>query len=406
MSGFNEKQRRRSIIVIGVLLFISFIFPIFEPVHFNTGKLVFVNIAYLEKSDLITTLGLLYPLIAGIIVLFVGLKVKTILRPNALLACGFLPFITALFSKKDFIVESTRGDPVKISLFVFVGLLLIGVFVGLKVISITKHFSGRLIGGISGILFLIFVLLPIKSATPIFFELFNIFKGVNRAREPIFLVFIGIELIVIFSCYIFAVIISILNLLGTLSSSKITSMSFKIVFYVTLVFPISIFIFLTFSDGVYIINKRFFVTVLIKLTLFLGGIIGLIVTGLLDLIDQSQPLKLYEKATEIKPDDHKAWYNKGNALFKLGRYNEALKAYDKAIEIKPDYHKAWSNKGVALAALGRDEEALKAFDKALEIKPEYAEAWNNKGVALEKLGRKKEAQKAFEKADEIKKKLK
>ena len=77
-----------------------------------------------------------------------------------------------------------------------------------------------------------------------------------------------------------------------------------------------------------------------------------------------EALKAYDKAIEIKPDDHKAWHNKGNAIRKLGRYEEALKVYDKAIEIKPDFHLAWSNKVDALRKLGRDEEAIKVYQQA------------------------------------------
>jgi tetratricopeptide (TPR) repeat protein len=40
-----------------------------------------------------------------------------------------------------------------------------------------------------------------------------------------------------------------------------------------------------------------------------------------------------EKSEKDKPDDHKAWYNKGVALLRLGRHDDALKAYKKAKEI-------------------------------------------------------------------------
>jgi tetratricopeptide (TPR) repeat protein len=120
-----------------------------------------------------------------------------------------------------------------------------------------------------------------------------------------------------------------------------------------------------------------------------------------------EAIKAYEKAIEIKPDFnmvHLAWNNKGNAFSNLGRHEEALKAFEKAIEIKPDYHHAWYNKGVALYNFGRPEEALKALEKAIEIKPDYHlihQAWTNKGVALYDLGRPEEALKAYEKAIEI-----
>jgi superkiller protein 3 len=39
---------------------------------------------------------------------------------------------------------------------------------------------------------------------------------------------------------------------------------------------------------------------------------------------------------EFKPDKHEAWYNRGNSLGNLGRYEEAISSYDKAVEFKPD----------------------------------------------------------------------
>jgi len=46
----------------------------------------------------------------------------------------------------------------------------------------------------------------------------------------------------------------------------------------------------------------------------------------------------------------------------------------KAIEIKPDNARAWGNRGVALYLLGKCEEALKSFDRAIEIKPDFERA--------------------------------
>ncbi len=66
-------------------------------------------------------------------------------------------------------------------------------------------------------------------------------------------------------------------------------------------------------------------------------------------------------------DDSNAWYNKGVALRKLGRYEEALQAIDKALKLKPDDFDAWYNKCVALRKLGRYKEAQIAFKKASEL---------------------------------------
>jgi tetratricopeptide (TPR) repeat protein len=110
----------------------------------------------------------------------------------------------------------------------------------------------------------------------------------------------------------------------------------------------------------------------------------------------------YDKALEIKPDLHEAWYNRGNALGNLGRLEEEIASYDKALEIKPDYHEAWYNRGNALDDLGKFEEAIASYDKALEIKPDDDEAWYNRGNALGNLGRLEEAIASYDKALEIK----
>ncbi|NEU73603.1 tetratricopeptide repeat protein [Hassallia byssoidea VB512170] len=106
----------------------------------------------------------------------------------------------------------------------------------------------------------------------------------------------------------------------------------------------------------------------------------------------------YDKALEFKPDDHYAWNFRGIALRDLGRYEEAIASFDKALSIKPDYHQAWNNRGYALEKLGRDEEALASYDQALSIKPDDHQAWYNRGYALEKLGRDEEAIKSYYKA--------
>ncbi|MCA2814274.1 MAG: tetratricopeptide repeat protein [Microcystis sp. M090S1] len=118
--------------------------------------------------------------------------------------------------------------------------------------------------------------------------------------------------------------------------------------------------------------------------------------------EYEQAIASYDKALEIKPDYHQAWYNRGVALGNLGRLEEAIASYDKALEIKPDYHEAWYNRGFALDDLGRFAEAIASYDKALEIKPDDHEAWYGRGFALGNLGRFAEAIASYDKALEIK----
>src|SRR5271157_4331218 len=83
-------------------------------------------------------------------------------------------------------------------------------------------------------------------------------------------------------------------------------------------------------------------------------------------------------STLDNPQYSAAWYNKGRALYKLNKSDEAITAYDKAIIINPQDSDAWENKGTTLAKLGKFYEAIKAYDKAIEIDPQHSNAWYNK----------------------------
>jgi Flp pilus assembly protein TadD len=69
--------------------------------------------------------------------------------------------------------------------------------------------------------------------------------------------------------------------------------------------------------------------------------------------------------------------------------------------INPTYADAWTNKGSALAKQGKLDDAIKAFDEAIRLDPKHAEAWQVKGLVLEVLGRKVESDAAFAKAKEL-----
>ena len=112
---------------------------------------------------------------------------------------------------------------------------------------------------------------------------------------------------------------------------------------------------------------------------------------LFDLGKYEEAIQCYDIAIEINPDFEEAYYNKGTALSDLGNKEEAIKCYDKAIELNPDLEKAYNNKGVALSDLGKNEEAIQCYDKAIEINPNYANAYNCRGNAYEKLNEKHKA---------------
>ena len=59
------------------------------------------------------------------------------------------------------------------------------------------------------------------------------------------------------------------------------------------------------------------------------------------------------KAVQLLPRDALPYFNLGNALHKLERYEEAEMNYQKALKINPKFVEAHFNRGVALDELGR-----------------------------------------------------
>jgi tetratricopeptide (TPR) repeat protein len=72
------------------------------------------------------------------------------------------------------------------------------------------------------------------------------------------------------------------------------------------------------------------------------------------------------------------WLKYGNEYYDGGNYNKSIECYEMAIRENPRFAGAWYNKGMALFKLGRYEDGIKALDKALEIDPNYARAKKNR----------------------------
>ena len=93
-----------------------------------------------------------------------------------------------------------------------------------------------------------------------------------------------------------------------------------------------------------------------------------------------------DRAIRLRSDFAGAYYNRGIAKAKLGRYDDAITDYDEAIRLKPDDAEAYYNRGIAKAKLGRYDDAITDYDEAVRLKTDYAEAYNNRGNAKTTLG--------------------
>jgi tetratricopeptide (TPR) repeat protein len=112
----------------------------------------------------------------------------------------------------------------------------------------------------------------------------------------------------------------------------------------------------------------------------------------------AQALLSFDQALKIKPEIYKAWYYRGNALVRLGRFEEAIISYDQALKLKPDDQKVWHNRGFALGNLGNIQEEILSYDQALKIDPNYPQAWYNKSCAYTLQDQTKLALESLEKA--------
>lgn len=99
-------------------------------------------------------------------------------------------------------------------------------------------------------------------------------------------------------------------------------------------------------------------------------------------------LSAFEEAKKERPNDPAVEFNRGDALMKLGRYDEAQRAFQSVADTpnQPELRqKATYNLGNVHAMTGNTREALKAYRRALTMDPSDAQARHNYEVLLRNL---------------------
>ena len=87
-----------------------------------------------------------------------------------------------------------------------------------------------------------------------------------------------------------------------------------------------------------------------------------------------EALKEYNVAISVAADDQessRAWFNKGQVLIKMGKYEEAIEATQTVLQLRPDYFLAWTQKCKALYELKQYQDAKTNCEISLKIKPDY-----------------------------------
>ena len=94
---------------------------------------------------------------------------------------------------------------------------------------------------------------------------------------------------------------------------------------------------------------------------------------------------IFTKAIDLKPESTMAWFGRGNALYRLERYEEAIEAYAEAARLNPNDWQNWKRQGDALFQLEQFGEAIAMYDRALKLERNNAELYNRRGKALYEL---------------------
>jgi Flp pilus assembly protein TadD len=99
-----------------------------------------------------------------------------------------------------------------------------------------------------------------------------------------------------------------------------------------------------------------------------------------------------ERHLQAHLEDGQAWYELGDLLRLLWRYEDAVQALDRALKLQPELGKAWWARGDVLRSLGRATDALASFRHVTELEPEnWAYGWREVCSISRDLGRVDEA---------------
>ncbi|MCC3437954.1 tetratricopeptide repeat protein, partial [Microcoleus sp. PH2017_05_CCC_O_A] len=111
----------------------------------------------------------------------------------------------------------------------------------------------------------------------------------------------------------------------------------------------------------------------------------------------------FDKALEIEREggNRKFWFDRGLALMKCDSQDAVRASWDRAMSIEPDDSDFWSEQGEELFNSECYEPAICCFDFALQIQPNQAYLWSARGFVLASAGRNEEAIYSYDRALEL-----
>ena len=110
--------------------------------------------------------------------------------------------------------------------------------------------------------------------------------------------------------------------------------------------------------------------------------------------DLDEITRLFEKASEDRPEYAPVFYRLGEALSRRGNYAEAKDAYEKAIALRPDFAMVYRALGQALLSLEENDAAIEKLEHSVRLDPEDGAAYAALAKAYTRAGEAERAREA------------
>jgi predicted O-linked N-acetylglucosamine transferase (SPINDLY family) len=111
---------------------------------------------------------------------------------------------------------------------------------------------------------------------------------------------------------------------------------------------------------------------------------------------------VYEQILKIQPDHFDSYSLLGLLSGQTKQFTKAVDFLSKALQINPNHAETCFNMGLAFKQLKRFDESIAIFEKAITLKPDYAEAYSTRGNVLQELKRVEEGVASYDLAIRIK----